>query len=118
MLLGNQAGCSCQVLGHMFHFPRSFHAHLQPSLQEAIMTGNFILSTAILRTQKRVPSLTIAGHAVSMINAIQYRSMPDQNSVIDPKCGSIILNADQYRSIILNADQAASDRALIGIEKY
>ena len=39
--------------------------------------------------------LHITGHAVSTIKVDQYRSMPNQNSVIDPKCGSIMINADQ-----------------------
>ena len=45
------------------------------------------------------------GHAVSMINADQYRSMADQNSVIDPKCWSIKVNADQLRSMLIFIDR-------------
>ncbi len=37
----------------------------------------------------------IPGHAVSMINASKYRGMMDQNSVLEPKCGSVILKDDQ-----------------------
>ncbi len=67
-----------------------------------------------------------------MINVDQYRSMPDQYSVIGPKCGSITINEDQYRSILLNKEQCRSmldqrmlynwcqchkfDPALIGID--
>ncbi len=40
-------------------------------------------------------SASIAGHAVSMINADQYRSMTDQISGIDPKYSSININVDQ-----------------------
>ncbi len=37
----------------------------------------------------------LAGHAVSMINADQYRSMTNQISGIDPKYSSININVDQ-----------------------
>ncbi len=50
-----------------------------------------------------------SGHAVSMINAVQYRSMPDQNSVIDLKCGIIDRHWCQCQKF---------DPALIGIERH
>ncbi len=44
--------------------------------------------------------ILISGHAVSMINADQYRSMPDQVCGIDPKCISIDRHWCQCHNLI------------------
>ncbi len=61
----------------------------------------------------------MTGHAGSMINADQYRSMPDQISGIDPKCISIKINANQSTLIFIDQHWCQCHRfdpALIDID--
>ncbi len=60
--------------------------------------------------------LQLTGHAVSMINADQYRSMADQNSVIDQ-------NIDFHGSTLIFIDRHwcqchKFDPSLIGIDRH